>query len=204
MMECLGHIDTFDFDDDILTWTTDGANAGEVFKRNGKFNCQMFVVLKPKKELNLDYFLYLMKFLTPLFKRPDTNGAKIMNGEMVKLSATFQLVRTNPNSQLPRLQNRFNRCYYCSKRRPYKKLKEQRQAIINEAVTKGLNPDVKLKDSGIEWLGDIPEHWEVVTSFTLMSIGGQHQDKCRILDERLMVTTVIWYVNKISNTKITK
>ncbi|MDB2490870.1 restriction endonuclease subunit S [Flavobacteriaceae bacterium] len=43
-----------------------------------------------------------------------------------------------------------------------KKLKEQRQAIINEAVTKGLNPDVKLKDSGIEWLGDIPEHWEVV------------------------------------------
>ena len=42
-----------------------------------------------------------------------------------------------------------------------KKLKEQRQAIINEAVTKGLNPDVKLKDSGIEWLGEIPEHWEV-------------------------------------------
>jgi type I restriction enzyme S subunit len=42
-----------------------------------------------------------------------------------------------------------------------KKLKEQRQAIINEAVTKGLNPDVKLKDSGIEWLGKIPEHWVV-------------------------------------------
>ena len=42
-----------------------------------------------------------------------------------------------------------------------KKLKEQRQAIINEAVTKGLNKDVKLKDSGIEWLGEIPEHWEV-------------------------------------------
>ena len=43
-----------------------------------------------------------------------------------------------------------------------KKLKEQRQAIISEAVTKGLNPNVKLKDSGIEWLGDIPEHWEAV------------------------------------------
>ena len=39
------------------------------------------------------------------------------------------------------------------------KLKEQRQAIINEAVTKGLNPNAKLKDSGIEWLGEIPEHW---------------------------------------------
>lgn len=42
------------------------------------------------------------------------------------------------------------------------KLKEQRQATINEAVTKGLNPKAPLKDSGIPWLGEIPEHWEVV------------------------------------------
>lgn len=40
-------------------------------------------------------------------------------------------------------------------------LKEKRQAIINEAVTKGLNPGVKMKDSGIEWIGEIPEHWEM-------------------------------------------
>ena len=40
-------------------------------------------------------------------------------------------------------------------------LKEQRAAIINQAVTKGLNPNVKQKDSGIEWLGEIPEHWDV-------------------------------------------
>lgn len=41
------------------------------------------------------------------------------------------------------------------------KLQAQRQAIINEAVTKGLNRNAKMKDSGIEWLGEIPEHWEV-------------------------------------------
>ncbi|MBK5214886.1 MAG: restriction endonuclease subunit S [Flavobacteriaceae bacterium] len=40
-------------------------------------------------------------------------------------------------------------------------LKEQRQAVLNKAVTKGVNPNVKLKDSGIDWLGDIPEHWKV-------------------------------------------
>jgi type I restriction enzyme S subunit len=40
-------------------------------------------------------------------------------------------------------------------------LKEQRTAIINQAVTKGLNPNVKLKDSGIEWLGEIPEQWGI-------------------------------------------
>ena len=40
-------------------------------------------------------------------------------------------------------------------------LKEERAAIINQAVTKGLNPDAPMKDSGIEWLGKIPVHWEV-------------------------------------------
>lgn len=40
-------------------------------------------------------------------------------------------------------------------------LKEKRQAVISHAVTKGLNPDVSMKDSGVEWLGDVPEHWNV-------------------------------------------
>ena len=38
-------------------------------------------------------------------------------------------------------------------------LKEKRQAVISHAVTKGLNPDVNMKDSGVEWLGQVPEHW---------------------------------------------
>lgn len=41
------------------------------------------------------------------------------------------------------------------------KLKEYKQAVITEAVTKGLDPDAPMKDSGIEWIGMIPEHWEV-------------------------------------------
>ena len=40
-------------------------------------------------------------------------------------------------------------------------LKEKRQAVISHAVTRGLNPNVKLKPSGIEWLGDVPVHWDV-------------------------------------------
>ncbi len=42
-------------------------------------------------------------------------------------------------------------------------LQEKRQATISEAVTKGLNPDVKRKDSGIEWIGEIPEHWDIIS-----------------------------------------
>jgi len=40
-------------------------------------------------------------------------------------------------------------------------LQEERTAMINQAVTKGLDPNVPMKDSGIEWLGEIPEHWEL-------------------------------------------
>jgi Restriction endonuclease S subunits len=48
-----------------------------------------------------------------------------------------------------------------NKRRLIQLLKEQKQNIINQAVTKGINPNVEMKDSGVEWLGQIPAHWEV-------------------------------------------
>ena len=40
-------------------------------------------------------------------------------------------------------------------------LEEEKQAVVNRAVTRGLDPNVRLKPSGVEWLGDVPEHWEV-------------------------------------------
>lgn len=48
------------------------------------------------------------------------------------------------------------------KKRLLELYEEEKNAIINQAVTKGINPDVPMKDSGIEWLGEIPEHWETV------------------------------------------
>jgi type I restriction enzyme S subunit len=48
-----------------------------------------------------------------------------------------------------------------NKRRLIELLKEQKQNIINQAVTRGLDPNVKLKPSGVEWIGDIPGHWEM-------------------------------------------
>src|SRR5690606_13564006 len=47
------------------------------------------------------------------------------------------------------------------KKRLLELYEEEKTAIINQAVTKGINPEVRMKDSGIEWLGEIPEHWEV-------------------------------------------
>jgi type I restriction enzyme S subunit len=55
-------------------------------------------------------------------------------------------------------------------------LQEKRQVVISEAVTKGLNPNVRMKDSGIEWIGEIPEHWEVtkLKYITNQIIDGTH------------------------------
>ena len=52
--------------------------------------------------------------------------------------------------------------YISGKQKLIKLLEEQKQAIIHRAVTRGLDPNVSLKPSGVEWLGDVPEHWEVV------------------------------------------
>jgi len=53
------------------------------------------------------------------------------------------------------------RRYIRTKQKLIKLLEEQKQAIIHRAVTRGLDPSVPLKPSGVEWLGDIPEHWEI-------------------------------------------
>ena len=55
------------------------------------------------------------------------------------------------------------------KTRSIELLREKRQAMITHAVTKGLNPNAKMKDSGIEWIGDVPEGWEVIPFFSAAS-----------------------------------
>ena len=50
--------------------------------------------------------------------------------------------------------------YVAVKRKLIALLEEEKQAVINQAVTRGLDPNVRLKPSGVEWLGDVPDHWE--------------------------------------------
>jgi type I restriction enzyme S subunit len=57
--------------------------------------------------------------------------------------------------------DRIIRRYVRAKRRLVGLLNEQKQAIIHQAVTRGLDPNVRLKPSGIDWVGDVPEHWGV-------------------------------------------
>jgi type I restriction enzyme S subunit len=162
---CLGYINTFDFDCEQLTWTTDGANAGTVFIRSGKHNCtNVCGTLQPiKNQAHLKFSHYALQYATQFHKRPDTNGAKIMNNEMAEISFA-----------LPSQQEQFKIVEYLNhetakidhliekQQQLIELLKEKRQAVISHAVTKGLDPNVPMKDSGVEWLGEVPEHWDIV------------------------------------------
>ncbi|WP_373685703.1 restriction endonuclease subunit S [Acinetobacter sp. YH12127] len=61
-------------------------------------------------------------------------------------------------------------------------LKEKRQAVISHAVTKGLNPDVPMKDSGVEWLGQVPEHWDVTRAKFVSTVFVPQRNKPELND----------------------
>lgn len=76
-------------------------------------------------------------------------------------------------------------------------LKEKRQAVISHAVTKGLNPNVAMKDSGVEWLGRVPEHWAVAKlAYRYEVLLGKMLDESKItgnyLGKYLRNTDVQW------------
>ncbi len=168
---CLGYIGSYDFDCAQITWTTDGANAGTVFLRKGKHNCtNVCGTLQPKtKEQNLKFFLYCLQYVTQFYKRPDTNGAKIMNGEMAEIVLTEptdddKLTIANfLDHETAKIDTLIEQ-----QQQLIQLLKEKRQAVISHAVTKGLNADAPMKDSGVEWLGEVPAHWEI-TKFGYIS-----------------------------------
>ncbi len=73
------------------------------------------------------------------------------------------------------------------KRRQIELLQEKRSALISHAVTKGLDPNAPMKDSGIEWLGEIPEHWDLPPLYARYSVElGKMLDAKRITGEFLL------------------
>ncbi len=160
----MGKIDTYDFEGEYVTWTTDGANAGTVFHREGKFNCtNVCGTIQPKnwETIDLKFLPFFLNLGTRFSVRLDINP-KLMNNMMAKIPliippkseqttiAAYLDLKTTEIDQL-----------IADKKRLLELYEEEKTAFINQAVTKGIDPNVKMKDSGIEWLGEIPEHWEV-------------------------------------------
>ena len=160
----LGYIPTYDFAVDSLTWTTDGAKAGTVFLRRGKYSItNVCGILTPKADdCFLDYLYYSVGYSAHNCRRADINGFKIMSNEM----AVIPIV-------IPQIEEQRKICEYlnitCRKideliknvQAQIEKLKSYKQSLVTDAVTKGLDPSASTKDSGVEWLGQIKESFSV-------------------------------------------
>lgn len=85
-------------------------------------------------------------------------------------------------------QDRLFRKFIRNKRRFIELLKEQKQNVINQAVTRGIDPNVKFKPSGVEWIGDIPEHWDATKLKRVVSFNpSKSETRANPSDEKKVV-----------------
>lgn len=127
-----------------------------------------YVVQRPREGAVSRYLHYLLR--TPAFAKEAERWSYGITSDMWSLrpehfKMIYSCLPPLPEQSaivrfLVHADQRIGR-YIRAKQKLIKLLNEQKQAIIHRAVTRGLNPNVHLKPSGVEWLGDVPEHWEV-------------------------------------------
>ncbi|RXA21696.1 restriction endonuclease subunit S [Methanosarcina sp. MSH10X1] len=128
-----------------------------------------YVVVRPRGAQNPNYSHYLLR--TPDFAKEAERWSYGITSDQWSLRPEhFKMIYCSlpPKDEqsvivhyLDHIDRRI-RHYIRAKKKLIKLLEDQKQAIIHQAVTRGLDPNVKLKPSGVEWLGEVPEHWDVV------------------------------------------
>ncbi len=114
------------------------------------------------EDININYAYYIMKCVDMTWF---DNGGTIPSVNIKKfISSSFTLPPLAEQEKIVSyLESKTSKidAYVADKEKEIQLLQELKQKTIAEAVTKGLNPNVKMKDSGISWIGMIPEHWEM-------------------------------------------
>lgn len=148
-----------------LLW--DGSNSGEIVKINqtGILSSTISHLSIKDENLNNDFSYYLLKFYENDFKNNTVGmGIPHVDGDHVKESKILIPPLSEQNEIVSFLDTKTSLIDSLIEKtqRKIELLKEKRTSLINEVVTKGLNPNVEMKDSGVEWIGEIPSGWEVV------------------------------------------
>ncbi|MCF1715242.1 restriction endonuclease subunit S [Flavihumibacter sp. RY-1] len=146
----------------LLLW--DGANAGEFLNSKRGFLSSTMAHIK-FNEVIIKSFGKLYSRVIEFQLRRSTVGMGIPHVSSLELENSIFLLPPLPEQEAI-AQFLDDKCARIDqavriKEKQIDLLKEYRQIAIHQAVTKGLNDQVKMKDSGIDWIGEIPEHWEV-------------------------------------------
>ncbi|MDH0704077.1 restriction endonuclease subunit S [Pseudomonas toyotomiensis] len=117
----------------------------------------------PCGPLDLEYWKYAAPEFIPRYGRENIYGATLLNQELISSVRFFAPARVEQTQIARFLDHETARidALIEEQQRLIELLKEKRQAVISHAVTKGLDPTVPMKDSGVEWLGEVPAHWSV-------------------------------------------
>jgi type I restriction enzyme S subunit len=125
-----------------------------------------FAVIRPKPEIDSDYLGYLLQ--SEGFVGDVVANSVGVSYPAINASILAALPAVQPSMKEQQTIARFLDyktaqidALIAKKQTLLEKLAEKRTALISHAVTKGLDPNVKMKDSGVEWLGEVPEHWGV-------------------------------------------
>lgn len=178
---CFGYLNTYDFEGPAITWTTDGAKAGSVFYRDGRYNCTNVCGILQLKEsyndVNLYFATYAIAVVAQQNKRYDINGFKIMSNEMARIK--FAIPNIVEQQQIADyLDTKCSEIDATAEdiQKEISLLEDYKKSVITEAVTKGLNPDAEMKDSGVKWIGEIPVNWQAVNPRWLFA---QRKDRAK-------------------------
>ena len=134
-------------------------------KNEGWLNQHIFKAL-PSSDVNYQFFYWLIKLAMENMNNDNKHGI-VMQHVTTKVFGNFVV-------SIPSIDEQQKIAYYLDKvcgevdemvalqETMIEELKAYKQSVITEAVTKGLNPNAPMKDSGIDWIGEIPENWKVI------------------------------------------
>lgn len=160
-----------------------------------------FFVFRPNYKIDRNYLLYLM--LSKGFT--DDVNSSTYGAKMPRVSSDYIMTMRCGVPPLPEQQSiaayldaatgNIDKAI-AQQQKMIDLLNERKQIIINHAVTKELNPDVSMKDSGVEWIGQIPEHWEQLPLKYVFEIrnGYTHQRMIKAIGQMEQYLGIAWKI----------
>jgi len=133
------------------------------------------VITNNKKDNQFYYYWFMFMYYNEIFNHLGGEGVRsALNAKDVlslPVPAISDEMMTNISTYLNTKCEKID-SIIARQQEVIEKLKAYKLSVITEAVTKGLNPDVRMKDSGVEWIGDVPEHWKIIKArFVIDKIG---------------------------------
>lgn len=139
-------------------------SVGQVaFTTKDAYTNEAIASFYPTNNTNLKFWYYVLPVYLIRNANKNIYGVYLLNQDLIKNAMIIFPPKDEQKKIASYLDEKIAKidAFISGKEKFIELLKEQKQIIINDAVTKGLNKNAKFKDSGVEWLGEIPSHWEI-------------------------------------------